>query len=539
MTDNSYARSSFYGLNTGTPAKQLDFDNRFIEAGEMLAEANEAAAAAKNSAGEAAGTLATLNATANAATTEIHATRDSAVDSINATEVQATQAIDALKAQADQAKTAAEQARDLSKLWATAAEGVEVEPGLASAKAGAAVATRKATEAAASADTALQHKQAADLARTDAQSARDQAQVARTDAQQARTDAQAAKTGADSAKATAVQAKTDAEAARDVAQQAAATAVGGGIPIAQKGAAGGVATLDANGKLQTAQVPAIAITSVYSCTTLAARDAITAEEGDVAVVDNDGTGNPRSYIWGGYSWKELKSALTVLSVAGKTGNVTLSVGDVSGAAPVASPSFTGSAAVSAASGDATLFLEATSLPTANFRQVRFLKPSSAGNEDKLYVRFKRLSDDTNRDIIIDAGNQTLNLFGNNVWTAGNFTPANYAALAGATFTGPARSKVQALTYAATVTPDFAQANDFTLTLGGACAFANPSNLAVGQGGCVRIQQPAGGGVTPTFSGNQWKAAGTPQWNTAANGVSLLTYKVLVSGEVIYSVGKLA
>lgn len=500
-----YSPSSFYGQKGVTPQKQLDFDARFKKSEQNLEDANEAAQSALNSAAEAQGYLGTVQAEAAASEARINAKADDAIqrvtDNANTAVSQVSALVNTATADANRAEAA--------KAAAVVAEG-----------------NSKASENAAASSSS-----SASQAKAGAEQARDAAQLALTNANTARDAAKAAQTGAEAARDTAVQAAQDAQ-----------TFVPANyVPVAAKGAANGVATLDSNGKLQTTQVPAIAITSVYSCTTLAARDAITAEEGDVAIVDDDGTGNPRSYIWGGYAWKELKSALTVLSVAGKTGNVSLSVGDVSGAAALAgNNTYTGAQTYrGVTSGKTSVVLQ----PNHDATHTGYLEFYTSDETRRAYLGF---GDGSNRVTLtgdngwgINLGGASVTVNGNVIHHAGNFTPGNYAALAGATFTGYARSKVQALTYGTTVTPDFNVANDFTLTLGGACAFANPSNLAVGQGGCIRVQQSSSGGVTPTFSGAQWKAAGTPQWNTAANGVSLMTYKVLVAGEVIYSVGRLA
>lgn len=55
------------------------------------------------------------------------------------------------------------------------------------------------------------------------------------------------------------------------------------IPVAQKGANNGVATLDATGKVPTNQMPALAITETFVVATQAAMLALTAQTGDVAV----------------------------------------------------------------------------------------------------------------------------------------------------------------------------------------------------------------------------------------------------------------
>lgn len=103
----------------------------------------------------------------------------------------------------------------------------------------------------------------------------------------------------------------------------------------------GIATLDAQGKLQFAQIPAIAITDVYVVQNIAARDALIIEEGDVAKViqaelASDGvTYVPRTYIYAVDnasqigSWIEIQTESDVMSVAGKIGHVTLDTGDVS------------------------------------------------------------------------------------------------------------------------------------------------------------------------------------------------------------------
>jgi hypothetical protein len=94
------------------------------------------------------------------------------------------------------------------------------------------------------------------------------------------------------------------------------------------GVAGGLATLDGSGKIPTSQVPAIAITDVYVVADIAARDALTVEEGDVAKVSDAGAGLPKTYIYDGSSWIEIESGSDVDSVNGYTGVVVLATGDV-------------------------------------------------------------------------------------------------------------------------------------------------------------------------------------------------------------------
>lgn len=91
-----------------------------------------------------------------------------------------------------------------------------------------------------------------------------------------------------------------------------------------KGASGGLAELDAGGKIPSSQLPALAITDVFVVADNAARDLLTVEEGDVAIVTSTGL----SWIYDGSAWQELKSDGKVVSVNGEVGAVTLDTDDV-------------------------------------------------------------------------------------------------------------------------------------------------------------------------------------------------------------------
>lgn len=104
---------------------------------------------------------------------------------------------------------------------------------------------------------------------------------------------------------------------------------------------------------------------------------------------------------------------------------------------------------------------------------------------------------------------------------------SYAELATAqTFTAAQRGTVSALTYAATVTPNFAVANNFSLALTGNATLANPTNLVAGQGGVIVLTQDATGSRTMAF-GAYWKfPRGTaPTLTTTASAVDVLAYQV--------------
>ena len=98
-----------------------------------------------------------------------------------------------------------------------------------------------------------------------------------------------------------------------------------------RGAANGVASLDASGKVPASELPAIAITDVFTVASQAAMLALTAERGDLAVRSDLNksfalAAEPASTL---ANWVELRTPTdAVLSVAGKTGAVTLAKADV-------------------------------------------------------------------------------------------------------------------------------------------------------------------------------------------------------------------
>lgn len=96
------------------------------------------------------------------------------------------------------------------------------------------------------------------------------------------------------------------------------------IPLTQKGAANGVATLDVTGKIPSDQIPPTAITSVTVVATIAERDALTVGEGDFCVV----TDTNQTFIYNGTAWVELIFGASVISVNGFTGAVSLSTSHI-------------------------------------------------------------------------------------------------------------------------------------------------------------------------------------------------------------------
>ena len=105
-----------------------------------------------------------------------------------------------------------------------------------------------------------------------------------------------------------------------------------------------------------------------------------------------------------------------------------------------------------------------------------------------------------------------------------------------TFTAAQRGEITTLTDASTVTPDFADSNNFTLTftsaIGNTRTIANPSNLTAGQSGSIFLVQDGTGSRTVNW-GSYWDfAAGTaPTLTTDASAVDRVDYVVRSSTSI--------
>ncbi|NBQ93555.1 MAG: hypothetical protein EBU06_06470, partial [Micrococcales bacterium] len=86
-----------------------------------------------------------------------------------------------------------------------------------------------------------------------------------------------------------------------------------------------------------------------------------------------------------------------------------------------------------------------------------------------------------------------------------------------------RGTVSALTSASTITPDFAVANNFSVTLGTSTTIANPSNLTAGQSGAIVLTQDGSGSRTIAYGSYFKFSGGTPTATTTANAVDVLIY----------------
>ena len=106
----------------------------------------------------------------------------------------------------------------------------------------------------------------------------------------------------------------------------------GHIPDTEKAAANGVATLGADSKIPSSQLPAIAITSTFAVVSEVAQLALTVQEGDIAVRSDENKSyvalNAVNATMG--DWQVLLTPVdSILTVNGSTGTVVLTTADIS------------------------------------------------------------------------------------------------------------------------------------------------------------------------------------------------------------------
>ena len=101
-----------------------------------------------------------------------------------------------------------------------------------------------------------------------------------------------------------------------------------------------------------------------------------------------------------------------------------------------------------------------------------------------------------------------------------------------TFTAGQRGEITALTDGSTITPNFADSNNFSVTLGGNRTMANPSNLVAGQSGSIFLTQDGTGSRTLAW-GSYWDFAGgtAPTLTTTAAAVDRVDYVVRSSTSI--------
>ena len=107
-----------------------------------------------------------------------------------------------------------------------------------------------------------------------------------------------------------------------------------------------------------------------------------------------------------------------------------------------------------------------------------------------------------------------------------------------TFTAAQRGTITTLTSGATVTPDFAASNNYSLTLDQNLTIDNPTNLTAGQSGSIFLVQDGTGSRTAAW-GSYWDFAGgvAPVLTTTASSIDRIDY-VVRSATSIHAVATL-
>ena len=113
-----------------------------------------------------------------------------------------------------------------------------------------------------------------------------------------------------------------------------------------------------------------------------------------------------------------------------------------------------------------------------------------------------------------------------------------------TYTAAQRAEITALTFASTMTPNFADSNNYSVTLTGAARIANPTNQVAGQSGSIFVTQDATGGRVLSWGNSggtsawYWPGGTAPTLSTGANVKDRIDYIVAANG-VIHAVATLA
>lgn len=116
-----------------------------------------------------------------------------------------------------------------------------------------------------------------------------------------------------------------------------------------------------------------------------------------------------------------------------------------------------------------------------------------------------------------------NVFTANVITTSTITAVNTAIL---TVSNTASQAIGTLANNTTITPDFSQFNNFTLTLGVNATLANATNIVPGQSGTIFIKQDTTGSRTLAYGSiYKWPSSAAPTLTTTANATDILVYTV--------------
>lgn len=224
---------------------------------------------------------------------------------------------------------------------------------------------------------------------------------------------------------------------------------------------------------------------------------------------------------GGLSWSS--STAPVASVNGNTGTVVLTASDV-GAATTAQGTLADSALQSS---DIGSNIQAYDAGLAYLDGLNFTNEATFKAGVNLEIGVDVQAYDAN----LPAGN-TIVVDGDVGVSVQAYDADTAKTDVAQSFTAAQRGSITTLTSAATVTPDFAAANNYTLTLAHNATIANPTNLTAGQSGSIFLVQDGTGSRTGSW-GSYWDFAGgvAPVLTTSANAVDRIDYVVRSSTSI--------
>lgn len=277
-------------------------------------------------------------------------------------------------------------------------------------------------------------------------------------------------------------------------------------------------------------------------------------------VDNDGnalltgalywnTTSNSLLVWDGSAWDPAAFTVSgsVSSFNTRTGAVTLTSGDVttalgftpgagtvtsvSGTAPVSVATGTTTPVISmaAATGSVNGYLTSTDWTTFNNKGTGTVTAVSVASANG----FTGTSSGGATPALTLTTSISGVLKGNGTAISAATAGTDYAKPdTASSWTAAQRGSISTLTDGATITPDFALANNYTVTLGGNRTLANPTNLTAGQSGSIFVVQDGTGSRTLAY-GSYWDFIGgtAPTLTTTANAVDRIDYVVRTTGSI--------
>ena len=239
--------------------------------------------------------------------------------------------------------------------------------------------------------------------------------------------------------------------------------------------------------------------------------------GNVIAYNRGGTGQSALFTAGGIVYGASTTAMAV-TAAGTTGQVLTSAG--AGAPTWTTPS-SGITITDDTTTNATRYLAFTSATSGSITGQNVASTKLQFNPSTGALTATSLTP-TNPLAIANGGTGATTLAGANI-------PVTSATN---TFTAAQRGTISTLTDGATITPDFAVANNFTVTLGGNSTLSNPTNLTAGQSGVIIINQDGTGGRTLAYGSNYDFGGGTaPTLTTAASAQDMIAYFVVSTSRI--------